>query len=100
MDLEKNMYYGILFAYYKNLLTEKQVKYLTNYYEHNFSITEIAQNNYVSKEAIFDTIKRVNLKLIDFENKLELYKKVQTIEKILKKENIDSEIINQVIDII
>lgn len=100
MDLEKNMYYGILFSYYKNLLTEKQVKYLTNYYEHNFSITEIAQNNCVSKEAIFDTIKRVNLKLIDFENKLELYKKVQTIEKILKKENIDSEIINQVIDII
>lgn len=100
MDLEKNMYYGILFAYYKNLLTEKQVKYLTNYYEHNFSITEIAQNFEVSKEAIFDTIKRVNLKLIDFENKLELYKKVQTIEKILKKENIDSEIINQIIDII
>lgn len=100
MEIKDNFYYGILFEYYKELLTEKQKEYLTMYYEENFSLIEIANEYDVSKESVFDLIKRVNKKLNDYEQKLCLYKKSLEIEKLLKKLKLSDDIIDQITEMI
>lgn len=100
MDIKDNFYYANLFAYYKNLLTSKQTQYLSMYYEQDYAIVEIAQYFEVSKESVFDLIKRVNKKLVDYENKLKLFDKTTQIEEILQKNEIDNEIIKTIIEIL
>ena len=66
---------GILLDYYKPLLTEKQKKYLIDYFEEDLSLTEIAEMNEVSRQAVYDNIKRGCKILREYENKLNFYKK-------------------------
>ena len=66
---------GILLDYYKPLLTEKQKKYLIDYFEEDLSLTEIAEMNEVSRQAVYDNIKRGCKILRDYEDKLNFYKK-------------------------
>ena len=87
---------GILLDYYKPLLTEKQKKYLIDYFEEDLSLTEIAEMNEVSRQAVYDNIKRGCKILRDYEDKLNFYKKDRKLYKELlelrkdfKKENLD-----------
>ena len=87
---------GILLDYYKPLLTEKQKKYLVDYFEEDLSLTEIAEMNEVSRQAVYDNIKRGCKILRDYEDKLNFYKKDRKLYKELlelrkdfKKENLD-----------
>lgn len=66
---------GILLDYYKPLLTEKQKKYLIDYFEEDLSLTEIAEMNEVSRQAVYDNIKRGCKILRGYEDKLNFYKK-------------------------
>lgn len=66
---------GILLDYYKPLLTEKQKKYLIDYFEEDLSLTEIAEMNEVSRQAVYDNIKRGCKILREYEDKLNFYKK-------------------------
>ncbi len=87
---------GILLDYYKPLLTEKQKKYLIDYYEGDLSLTEIAEMNEVSRQAVYDNIKRGCKILRDYEDKLNFYKKdrklydeLVNLRKNFTKENLD-----------
>ncbi len=87
---------GILLDYYKPLLTEKQKKYLINYFEEDLSLTEIAEMNEVSRQAVYDNIKRGSKILRSYEDKLnfykkdrKLYKELLELKKDFKKENLD-----------
>ena len=66
---------------YNVLLTEKQKEYFEDYYFYDLSITEIALNHDISRNAVFDQIKRINKALEDYENKLNLSKKIDKIAK-------------------
>ncbi len=72
---------GILLDYYKPLLTEKQKKYLVDYFEEDLSLTEIAEMNEVSRQAVYDNIKRGCKILRDYEDKLNFYKKDRKLYK-------------------
>lgn len=87
---------GILLDYYKPLLTEKQKKYLVDYFEEDLSLTEIAEMNEVSRQAVYDNIKRGCKILRDYEDKLNFYKKgrklyneLVNLRKNFTKENLD-----------
>lgn len=84
-DLEKKNYYNILFGYYGVLLTKKQQALFEEYYGEDFSLSEIASEYNISRNAVHDTIKKVLTILDDFEAKLGLYKKDQQLESILKE---------------
>lgn len=73
--LEKKAYFNELFAYYQPLLTEKQQEIFEDYYANDFSLGEIAENNNISRNAVFDTIKKVEKLLENYEKKLQLVKK-------------------------
>lgn len=73
MELEKNERVNDLFEFYSPLLTKKQFEYIQLYYADDYSLGEIAENFSVSRQAVYDNIKRTERALEDYENKLHLY---------------------------
>ena len=55
------------------------------YYFDDLSISEIAANHDISRNAVHDTIKKVLSSLDEFEEKLGLYQRDQKLESILKE---------------
>lgn len=84
-ELEKKDYYNILYGYYGVLLTDKQQSIFESYYEQDFSLSEIAENLNVSRNAVWDTLKKVIDKLEEYENKLNLYQYDVNLEGKLNK---------------
>ena len=92
--MDKEIYLSALYDYYGVLLTEKQKNYFVDYYFNNYSLSEIAENNNTSRNAIHKQVKETENKLIDYEDKLRLYQKASEIEEIIKDldENIKEQI--------
>nr|WP_276939812.1 DNA-binding protein [Helcococcus sueciensis] len=78
--MEKNVMISILFEYYGKLLSKKQHDSIELYYEEDLSLTEIADLQKVSKQSISETIKRSEKALIEFEDKLGLYKRMSELQ--------------------
>lgn len=68
-DLVKISY---LIDCYGKLLTEKQLQYLIDYYFNDYSLNEIAENNNISKNAVYDSIKKSELELEKYEQVLKM----------------------------
>ncbi|MGY3766882.1 putative DNA-binding protein [Vagococcus vulneris] len=62
-----------LFEFYSTLLTVKQMNYVELYYADDFSLSEIAEEYNVSRQAVYDNIKRTEKLLEEYERKLHLY---------------------------
>lgn len=75
--LEKTTRINYLFDFYQELLTEKQRHYMEMYYLEDFSLGEISEMSAVSRQAVYDNIRRTEAMLEEYESKLELYKKFQ-----------------------
>ncbi len=82
-----------LFDFYQSLLTEKQKNYFIDYFFDNLSFQEIAENNQVSRNAIYKQLKEVENKLFELEKKLKLLQKTVKIEKMVKDEKVKKEIL-------
>ncbi|MDR3258132.1 MAG: hypothetical protein LBT51_00770 [Fusobacteriaceae bacterium] len=100
MELEKFLEISNLLEYYKNLLSDKQKEYLIDHFEEDFSLSEIAKNNGVSRQAVHDNIKRGVAILYEYENKLGFYKKEREIydELIKLKKDFKIEKLDKIID--
>ena len=79
MNIEKMVEIGLLFEQYKELLTDKQREIVSLYYEEDYSLGEISENLNVSRQGVYDTLKRS--------------------EKILKDEKLTKTIIDKIVDI-
>jgi predicted DNA-binding protein YlxM (UPF0122 family) len=73
MEMEKTNRMNALFEFYSTLLTEKQMNYMELYYADDFSLGEIAEEYDVSRQAVYDNIKRTEKILEEYEKKLHLY---------------------------
>lgn len=82
--LEDGIYFGHLFDYYSELLTEKQSLYFEEYYFNNLTLAEIGENYNVSRNAVHKMIKETNSKLLYYEEKLKLYEKSMKLKEIIK----------------
>ena len=74
-NIDKKAYYAILFEYYKELLTDKQIDTFICYYNEDYSLSEIASEFNVSRNAVFDQLKKTIAILEDYESKLKMYQK-------------------------
>ncbi|MDD3341482.1 MAG: sigma factor-like helix-turn-helix DNA-binding protein [Bacilli bacterium] len=83
--MENKLYYIDLFDFYGSLLTEKQQEYFTEYYHHDLSLSELADNHEISRNAIHKQIKDAEHKLDFYEEKLSLYKKKKELYAIIEK---------------
>lgn len=61
---------SLLIDFYGNLLTKKQYAHLVDYYFNDLSLNEIASQENVSKNAIYDSIKKSENELLKYEQKL------------------------------
>ncbi len=62
----------LLFDFYGSLLTDKQRDIFDMYYNLDYSLQEIAESVNISRQTVFDTIKRSKANLYAFEEKLGL----------------------------
>ena len=63
-----------LYDCYGKLLTDKEQNYFKDYYEEDLSLSEIAENNDVSRSAVQKSIKNLEDKLLDYEEKVGMMK--------------------------
>ena len=90
--------YTKLFDYYGNLLTEKEQNYFKDYYFENLSLSEIAQNYNISRNAVHKQIKSCEIKLEQYEEKLGIIKRDEKIKKDLEK--IKDERVSKILEIL
>ncbi|TDQ42395.1 putative DNA-binding protein [Aureibacillus halotolerans] len=64
-----------LFDFYSALLTDKQHSYMRLYYSEDWSLGEIAEHFAVSRQAVYDNIRRTENVLENYEEKLMLHEK-------------------------
>lgn len=75
--LEKTNRVNLLFDFYELLLTEKQQTFLKYYFHDDFSLGEIATEFEISRQAVYEHIKRAEQMLEVYEQKLGLLAKQQ-----------------------
>ena len=78
--MEKNYEISRLLDLYGSLLNEKQRNTLVCYYEEDLSLSEIAQNEGISRQGVSDSIRRAEQQLNSFEKKLHLLRMSNAIE--------------------
>lgn len=83
MLLEKTTRMNFLFDFYQALLTEKQRSYMELYYLDDHSLGEIAESYEISRQAVYDNIRRTEAMLEEYEEKLQLFSKFQQRQQVL-----------------
>ena len=79
--MEKKVEISMLWQIYGKMLTEKQSEYIDYYYNKDLSLSEIAENNEITRQAVRDIIKKGERKLFEFEENLLFMKKTINQEK-------------------
>ena len=75
MTLEKTVYMNKLLSFYQDLLTEKQQAIMRDYYEEDYSLAEISQNQGISRQGVHDHVRRSEQALLELESVLHLAQK-------------------------
>ena len=88
--MDKKVEISMLCQIYGKLLTEKQFNFINDYYDLDLSLSEIAENEGITRQAVRDIIKKGENKLFEFEEKLGIMKKTMKQEE--KIANILSEL--------
>lgn len=99
MNIDKREELISLYDIYRDLLTDKQRDYFEAYYFDDLSLSEIAVNYNISRNAVYDMLKKTEAILDNYEEKLKIYKKNNQILNIIKK-NPDNVILEEIKNII
>lgn len=78
--LEKTNRMNVLFDFYGPLLTEKQQTFLKCYFHDDYSLGEIAADFDISRQAVYEHLKRAEQALEDYEAKLGLAAKHEQLQ--------------------
>lgn len=83
--MEQKVKISILLDIYGSMLTDKQFKLLDDYYNNDLSLSEIAENNDITRQAVRDILKKNENKLFEFEEKLGFMEKEMMQEEKISK---------------
>ncbi len=83
--MEKNVQISMLNQFYGKLLTQKQYEIIDDYYNQDLSLSEIAENNQITRQAVRDILKKGEKKLFKYEEKLQFMKRTLKQEKKIEK---------------
>jgi uncharacterized protein len=84
-ELRKKEYYGQLLLIYGNLLTKNIHHRMELFYLNDYSITEISQNEEVSRNAVFESLANGEKQLDKYEKSLKLFERNQRILSIIER---------------
>jgi len=85
ITMEEKVKISMLCEFYGKLLTEKQFEFIDDYYNNDLSLSEIAENNNITRQAVRDIIKKGEKKLFEYEEKLMFMKRTLNQEKKIEK---------------
>ncbi len=105
--MEKNVKISMLLDLYGSLLTDKQYNLLNDYYNNDFTLSEIAENEGITRQAVRDNLIKGENNLLAYDGKLKMLKKkenersviensISLLEEISKRNKIDLEIKNEI----
>ena len=80
MDIEKMLEIESLYSQYASLLTDKQRDIISMYYDEDYSLGEISQILKISRQSVYDSLKRSETALKDYESKLGMIDQMKQIE--------------------
>lgn len=87
--MEKNIHISMLLEIYGKLLTEKQYDVIDLYYNQNLSLSEIAEEEDITRQGVRKNLVDAENKLFDYEIKLQILKQKlernEIIEELLKE---------------
>ena len=75
--LDRILRVTMLYDFYGALLTEKQRSYLEMHYLNDLSLSEIAEETHISRQAVHDNIRRAETALEEYEQALRLVERHQ-----------------------
>ena len=81
--MAKNLDNAVLLDYYGDLLTEKQRDIMQLYYYEDLSLSEIAENENISRQGVHDAIKHAEQYLDEFEEKMGLFRKTKVMHDMI-----------------
>lgn len=79
--MAKDLQVAVLLDYYGDLLTEKQRDFISLYYDEDLSLSEIAENEGITRQGVRDSIKRAEALLFEMEEKLGVAKRFEEIRE-------------------
>lgn len=80
--MEKIVRQGLLYDFYGELLTEHQRQIYENIIFHDLSLSEIAQEQKITRQGVYDLVRRCDQILEEYEEKLHLVEKFQETKKL------------------
>ena len=83
--MEEKVRISILLEIYGNLLTPKQSEYMDYYYNEDLSLSEIAENEGITRQAVRTILVKSKKKLNEYEEKLGFMKKENKIKILLEE---------------
>lgn len=109
MEMEKFVRQSILYDFYGELLTEHQKRVYEDIVFNDLSYTEVASADGISRQGVYDLIKRCDRILEEYEEKLKLVEKfqntkkmvsrIQAIAKEMKEANADTALVDKINEI-
>ena len=70
--MSKNLEIALLLDFYGDMLTEKQRNMVDYYYNDDLSLSEIAENEGITRQGVRDSIKRAESQMLEMEERLGL----------------------------
>lgn len=93
------IYLNEIYVYYKELFTDKQQMYFEDYYMNDLSLSEIAENYGISRNAVHNQLKIVEEKVLYYEETLGLKRKKEEVYNILK-DKVEEETLERINEIL
>ena len=97
--MEEKVKISILLEIYGKLLTEKQYEFMDYYYNQDLSLSEIADNNDITRQAVRTILVKSKKKLEEFEEQLgfmQKEKKIKQYAEQIQDKDIKKKILEQI----
>ena len=91
--MEEKIEISILLSLYGALLTSTQQKYMDLYYNQDLSLSEIGDNENITRQAVRTILVKSKNKLLEYEKNLKFMQKEKNIGKLL--ENLENKNLNE-----
>ncbi|MGB4701814.1 MAG: YlxM family DNA-binding protein [Syntrophomonadaceae bacterium] len=97
----------LLKDFYGPLLTQRQQEVLNLHYEQDWSLSEIASHLNITRQAVYDLLKRSERLLMEYEERLQLVKRfqdtqeqIEEVYRLLNNSQADRDTIQKAVDIL
>ena len=96
----KKLYISALLDVYGEFLSEKQRSITELYYDEDLSLSEIAENEGITRQGVNDLIKRAEAQLLSLEEKCKYCEKFSKLKTLSSETRLGKDNIAEILDII